>query len=98
MSKRVQGIELAAIVGRRGYAPDIIVNTETDEQVAACANPNLTALFVAAPEMYELLQQVATSTNSGYGSMMSAAALADTLRDLSSQAKQLMAKIEGGGE
>ena len=51
-----------------------------------------------ALEMYELLQQVATSTNSGYGSMRSAAALADTLRDLSSQAKQLMAKIEGGGE
>jgi len=55
-------------------------------------------LIAAAPEMYELLTRVATSTNSGYGSMMSAAALADTLRDLSSQAKQLMAKIEGGGE
>ena len=55
-------------------------------------------LVVAAPEMLELLTRVATSTNSGYGSMMSAAALADTLRDLSSQAKQLMAKIDGGGE
>jgi 7-keto-8-aminopelargonate synthetase-like enzyme len=55
-------------------------------------------LIAAAPDMYELLTRVATSTNSGYGSMMSAAALADTLRDLSSQAKQLMAKIEGGGE
>jgi len=55
-------------------------------------------LMMAASEMYELLTRVATSTNSGYGSMMSAAALADTLRNLSSQAKQLLAKIEGGGE
>ncbi len=58
----------------------------------------LADVAIMAPEMYELLTRVATSTNSGYGSMMSAAALADTLRDLSSQAKQLMAKIEGGGE
>ena len=58
----------------------------------------LADVAIMAPEMYELLTRVATSTNSGYGSMMSAAALADTLRDLSSQAKQLLTKIEGGGE
>lgn len=56
----------------------------------------LADVAIMAPEMYELLTRVATSTNSGYGSVMSAAALADTLRDLSSQAKQLLAKIEGG--
>jgi hypothetical protein len=58
----------------------------------------LADVAIMAPEMYELLTRVATSTNSGYGSMMSAATLADTLRDLSSQAKQLLAKIEGGGD
>ena len=94
MSKRVQGIELAAIVGRRGYAPDIIVNTETDEQVAACANPNLTALFVAAPDMYELISDLSQA----YDDRESGHELASRLYDLRCVALRLMAKLEGGGE
>lgn len=91
MSKHIQGIELAVIVGRRGYAPDIIVNTETDEQVAACANPNLTALFVAAPEMYEALQMFLAYNNQG-------GPLHFDTDAMWAKARSVVAKIEGGGE
>lgn len=94
MSKHIQGIELAAIVGRRGYAPDIIVNTETDEQVAACANPDLTALFVAAPDMYDLISDLSQA----YDDNQSSHELASRLYDLRCAALGLLAKIEGGGE
>jgi hypothetical protein len=65
--------------------------TGTPEEALANAR-----LIVAAPEMYELIAHVAAATESGYGSMMSAAQLAETLLQLRKQAKQLMAKIEGG--
>lgn len=48
-----------------------------------------------SPDMYELLDQMVAATNDT-ANMMSAAYLAETLRDLSGQARQLLAKIEGG--
>ena len=92
MSKRIQGIELAVIAGRRGYAPDIIWNAETDEQVAAVANPDLTALFAAAPEMYELI----SGLSQAYDDRQSGHELASRLYDLRCAALRLLAKIEGG--
>lgn len=94
MSKHLQGIELAVIAGRRGYAPDIIVNTETDEQVAACANPDLTALFVAAPEMYELMCAAVRflQTASQYHP------LTVTEEKWEQKARSVVTKIEGGGD
>jgi hypothetical protein len=53
-------------------------------------------LIAAAPEMYELIQALATSTESGYASPMSEAALLDTLHQLQGQAKQLLTQIKGG--
>lgn len=52
-------------------------------------------LIAATPDMYELLDQMVAATNDT-ANMMSAAYLAETLRDLSGQARQLLAKIEGG--
>ena len=56
----------------------------------------LAELAMIAPDMYELIQALATSTESGYASPMSEAALLDILHQLQGQAKQLLTQIEGG--
>ena len=88
-------MKLEIIKGQRGYAPDIIWDTETSEQVAACANPDLTALFAAAPEMYESLRDA----------VLFMQFLGKKERPLSTEEREwlnkaalLLTKIEGGGE
>jgi hypothetical protein len=93
MSKHIQGIELTVIPGRRGYAPDIIWNPDTNEQVAAVANPDLTALFAAAPEMLELLAEIRDHPlipRCGFDDCK------DCTLGFAAQIDALLAKIEGG--
>lgn len=96
MSKHIQGIELTVIPGRRGYAPDIIWNPDTNEQVAAVANPDLTALFAAAPEMLELLCEIRDQHLIPRCGMDDCTDCDDKI--FAARIDALLAKIEGGDE
>lgn len=60
--------------------------------------PDDAQLIEAAPEMFELIQQTASAIERGCANMTPAAQLAVALLQLRNQAKELLAKIEEGGE
>lgn len=88
-------MKLEIIKGQRGYAFDMIRDAETLGQVAFSADPDLTALFAAAPEMYESLRDA----------ILFMQFLGKKERPLSAEEQEwlnkavsLLDKIEGGGE
>lgn len=88
-------MKLEIIKGQRGYAFDMIRDAETLGQVAFSADPDLTALFAAAPEMYESLRDA----------VLFMQFLGKKERPLSAEEQEwlnkavsLLDKIEGGGE
>lgn len=89
-------MKLEVIKGQRGYAFDMIRNAETLELVAHSANPDLTALFAAAPEMLELLRKLAVGYDEDDGQGIYQRI--DDFIDFTHEAQALIAKVEGGGE
>lgn len=95
--KITHNVPTAAFTLKASATWDVLFDDNNKAVAIFSRKSRLAELAMIAPDMYELLDQMVAATNDT-ANMMSAAYLAETLRDLSSQARQLMAKMQGGGE